>query len=186
MELLSKITMKSMLCQPKQGTRQDGVDAKGKPNFVPCAVVGESPILDAVLPLARIFGRATSCKAKTSDFGESFQFNGSFEAIRLSDGETFRSSKLFLPKILEGLLAESLLQSEDALDFVVEIGVKASANAHHYEWTVKPLMDTNTADNLAHLRGAVKQGLPAIAHEKEPEPKAPTKPDHPKTANGKK
>lgn len=155
MELLNKITTKSIGVQPKQGVTDP--DANGK--SVPCARVFDLEIGPTTIPVARIFGRASSCKSKTSDYGESFQFSGNFEATRLSDGETFRSPKLFLPKVLEGLMAEALQNSEEALDFVVEIGVKASNNAHHYEWSVKPLMESQQADQLAHLRQAATANL---------------------------
>ena len=158
MQLLNKITTKAMSCQPTQGVHGDGDKA------IPCALMFNLPVLEKVgiIPVARIFGRANSCKSKTSDFGESFQFNGNFEATRLSDGEIFRSSKLFLPKVLEGLMADALQTSDEALDFVVEIGVQYSKNAHHYEWTVKPLMESQQADQLAHLREKATANIPQL------------------------
>jgi hypothetical protein len=142
MELLNKITMKAIEVQPKAGTLKEGEK----------------------LALARVFGRASNCKAKTSDYGESFCFNGNFEAIRISDGAVFKSAKVFLPKTIEGLLAEALTSSEGAVDFAVEIGVKHAANAFGYEWTVKPLVEnTGQADELAHLRGPATAALPAPA-----------------------
>ena len=101
-------------------------------------------------------------KSKTSDFGESFQFTGNFEATRLSDNATFRASRLFLPKVIENLMADALQSSDEAIDFIVEIGVKFSKNAHHYEWSVKSLMESTQADQLAHLRATATAGLPAL------------------------
>lgn len=181
MQLSNKITMKSIGCQPVQGVTKPDKDGKS----LPCAVVFDMPIGKTITPVARVFGRAATCKSKTSDFGESFQFNGNFEATRLSDGESFRSSKLFLPKVLEGLMADALQNSEEALDFVVEIGVKESSNAHHYEWTVKPLIESKTADNLAHLRSAATANLPPLLqHDKAADAKQDdAKPSDPKHAH---
>lgn len=164
MQLLNKLTMKAIDVSPYQTVTPK--DANGKQE--PVAAVFNDILLTkaaGTVPVARVFGRATSCKSKVSDFGESFEFKGNFEATRLSDGEVFRSAKLYLPKLLEGLMADALANSDDALDFVVEIGVKASGNAHHYEWTVKPLMDNQAADPLAHLRAAVAKDMPALTHE---------------------
>lgn len=166
MQLLNKITMKAMDVSPEQTVTEK--DDAGK-QFPVASVFGIHLTKKAgVVPVARIFGRAASCKSKTSDFGESFEFKGNFEATRISDGEVFKSSKLFLPKLLEGLMAEALGNSDEALDFVVEIGVKESGNAHHYEWTVKPLMESKAADTLAHLRDAATADLPALKHEATP------------------
>lgn len=168
MQLVNKITTKAMDVQPVQGVVEIG-DVK----FAAAFVFGK-PLLEKapITPVARIFGRAASCKVKTSDFGESFQFNGNFEGVRLSDGEVFKSPKLFLPKVLESLMADALTASE-ALDFVVEIGVKFSKNAHHYEWTVKPLVESAAADQLAHLRGDALKDMPALLPAPTPEPATP-------------
>lgn len=143
MELLNKITMKAMEVQPKAGTVEEG----------------------AKIALARVFGRSNGCKVKTSDYGESFAFSGNFEAVRLADGEVFKSSKVFLPKTIEGLLAEAHSSSEDPIDFAIEVGVKHAKNAFGYEWTVRPLIEnTGAADQLAHLRGPALAQLPAPVH----------------------
>lgn len=145
MELLNKITMKGIECQPKPATIAEG----------------------SKVALARIFGRSDGYKIKASDYGESCAFQGTFEAVRLADGQTFRASKVFLPKQIEGLLASAHNSTEgEPIDFAVEIGVKSAKNAYGYEWTVTPLFESKgPADTLAHLREAVHQGL-AIGHEK--------------------
>ncbi len=165
MQLLNKITMKAMDVSPEQTVTEK--DDAGKQSPVASVFGIHLTKKQGNVAVARVFGRAASCKPKVSDFGESFEFRGNFEATRLSDGEVFKSSKLFLPKVLEALMADALGQSEEALDFVVEIGVKESGNAHHYEWTVKPLMESKTADALAHLRPAAEANLPALEAPKE-------------------
>lgn len=143
MELLNKITMKALEVQPKAGTIEEG----------------------AKIPLARIFGRSQGAKLKTSDYGESFAFSGNFEAVRISDGATFKSSKVFLPKTIEGLLAAAHNESDEPIDFAIEVGVKNAKNAFGYEWTVTPLIEnTGAADQLAHLRPAALAALPAPVH----------------------
>jgi len=158
MQILNKLTLKSMGVTPDQSVFGEGKDA------IPCASIFNIPLLpkQPIVPVVRIFGRAGSCKAKQSDLGESFEFRGNFEATRLLDGEVFRASKLFLPKILEGLMADAMMASDESIDFIVEIGLQWSKNAYHYEWTVKPLMDSQQADQLAHLREKATADIPQL------------------------
>jgi hypothetical protein len=142
MELLNKITLKGMDTQPKPGSVKNAV------------------------ALVRIFGRSQGYKVKTSDYGESLAFTGTFEAIRLADGAVFRAPKVFLPKQIEGLLGSAHDNTEgEPIDFAVEVGVKPAKNAYGYEWTVKPLFESKgPADQLAHLRESVMTEL-AIGHD---------------------
>lgn len=141
MELLNKITMKAMDVQPKVGALAEGEK----------------------YAVAVIFGRSQGAKLKTSDYGESFAFSGNFEATRIADGAKFKSSKVFLPKTIEGLLAAAHAESDEPIDFAIEVGVKYAKNAFGYEWTVKPLIEnTGAADQLAHLRGAADAALAAL------------------------
>lgn len=143
MELLNKITMKAIGVQPKSGELAEGQK----------------------IALARVFGRSQGAKLKQSDYGESFAFSGNFEAVRISDGEHFKASKVFLPKTIEGLLAAAHNESDEPIDFAIEVGVKYAKNAFGYEWTVTPLIEnTGAADQLAHLRGAALAALPAPVH----------------------
>lgn len=138
MEILSKITLKTIGCQPK-------------PNSV-----------QKMATLATIYGIAQRYKIGTSNYGEFTKFQGDFEAVRVADGETFRSAALLLPPIIGDMLRATVDKADDTgVQFGVEIGVKPSDVPIGYEYSVKPVFKTDAADALAHLRDSVLKSLPA-------------------------
>lgn len=147
MEILSKITLKTIGCQPK-------------PNKV-----------TAASPLATIYGMATDYKIGTSNFGEFTKFKGDFRAVRIVDGEEFRSGSLLLPPTLADMLRVAVSQAKDTgVQFAVELGVKPSDVPIGYEYSVRPLVNTDQADPLAALAEQVRKALPAPKAEKDDKP----------------
>lgn len=142
MELLNKITLKAMECQPKKAP-------------------------EAAQDLVVVYGTVRDTKLTTTNYGESFRLIGDFEAQRIADGKTFRAAALFLPRVIESLMVDAITRmrkdgNEDvALEFAVKIGIKPSNSNVGYEWTVTPLVNMQESDALAHLRDAVLKALPA-------------------------
>ncbi len=159
MELLNKISLKGINAQPKTGSFVEGSGENAK-----------------VLPprsLAVIYGKANSYTVKQSQYGDSFQFNGVFEATNAQTGEIFRSSKVFLPNVIADLFTAAIDDADgSAVEFALEIGAKHAANAFGYEYTVKPLVELQEADELASLRGVAQKALPAPSAEKPAKGKA--------------
>ena len=110
--------------------------------------------------IMQVIGIATSCKTGQSQYGEYIEFAGDFEAINLITGETFRSSKCFLPGAVPEMVAVALAKGKEVegfsgLQFAFSIAVSPSQNPIGYEYQVTPLVENKEADPLAALRDAV-------------------------------
>lgn len=136
--IVSKLTLKSVDAQPKRG-------AFG---------TAEAPLDPKKLVI--FFGRATKWDTMTSQYGESYRFHGNFEGVNAETGETYKSSKLFLPEVVASLLANQIDAADgEAIDFALEIGARFADSTFGYEYTVKPLVETKGADELESLRSLV-------------------------------
>lgn len=149
MEIVSKLTLKTIGAQPKPHSVKENT------------------------ALASIYGRVRGKKVGQSTFGDFIKFEGEFEGVNLATGEVFRSGALILPKVLESLLAGAV-DGENTVDFAVEVWAKPSEKGNTgYEYGIKPLIEPAASDELAQLRQTVKAAaLPAPA--KEAAPEAPT------------
>jgi hypothetical protein len=156
-EILNKITMKTIGAQPKPRSVTEKKD------------------------LCHIFGTAIGFREGSTTYGVFRKFEGNFEAVDLQSGEVFKSKWLLLPEIVEALLTEQLTNlgavggrmktaddkgtegtpSETPVDFAFSIGVKPIFEkdgktivdkGQGYEYTVRPMMESKQADSLAHLR----------------------------------
>lgn len=138
MEVLNKITLKTIGMQPKPGSVKENV------------------------LLATIYGIAGGYKIGTSNYGEFTKFRGDFEAVT-SDGKTFRSGALLLPPTISDMLRVAIDKAGDdaGVQFGVEIGVKHSDVPIGYEYTVHPVFKADAADPLAKLRTDIMARLPA-------------------------
>jgi hypothetical protein len=111
-------------------------------------------------PIMTVYGLLTDSKPDHSDYGDYIRFSGNFEAVNMSNGEHFRSGRLILPGIAEGLLQGALEQEGvESVQFALEIGIKPSKSPVGYDYTVKPLIETSENDPLADMRG--KLSLPS-------------------------
>lgn len=151
MEFLTKITTKKIGVQPARG---------------------KAPEIGTLLAVATLIGIARSYTAGESEYGAFLKFAGDFEAVRMSDGEVFRSARLILPPIIADQLQTAVDADADkgGVQFALELGIKGSDNQVGYEWAVRPLGKlSGTADPLAALREEAQKALPAPekdAHEK--------------------
>lgn len=146
--LVSKLTLKSVDAQPKRGafgTVEEPLPAK---------------------KLVIFFGRAVKWDTATSQYGESFRFHGNFEGVNAETGESYKSSKLFLPEVVASLLANQIDAADGAaIDFALEIGARFADSSFGYEYTVKPLIETKGADELESLRSLVAPNVLALVDE---------------------
>lgn len=158
MELQSKISLKSIGAQPKAGSLAEGETKK----------------------LAVFYGRCVGYITGESSFGEFTKFRGSFEAVNVETGETYRSANILMPDVITDLLRDALDNRADdsaALEFGIELGAKYATTSRGYEYTVSPVVKLVESDELGHLRGEIQRVLPAPtdANEKTEPEKAPAK-----------
>jgi len=113
-----------------------------------------------------VFGLVTGAKPDRSDYGDYIRFEGNFEAVDMGTGNAYRSGRMILPGIAEGLLAGAFNgEGVESVQFALEIGIKPSKSPVGYDYTVKPLVESAENDPLADLRG--KLSLPAPKSEPE-------------------
>ena len=139
MELLSKITVKTVGCQPKKGS------------------------IEVAKALFTVYGIARGYKMGVSNFGEFITFKGDIEAKNQETGEVYRSSNLILPNLISGMLQGAIDGSPDSdIEVALIVGVKPSDTPMGYEYTIKPLMEMKEADSLVALRALVNDKLKAL------------------------
>ena len=161
MEIIGKISLKGIGAQPAANSVTDSHD------------------------VAHIYGTARRFLIGTTTYGDYTKFQGDFEAVNTSNGETFRSNSLVLPELVEKMLVAALLaegakagkvktqntpevaggEAQAPVEFAFAIGVrktetKEGSVSRGYEYTIRPLIQLKGADPLAHLRDQVK-ALPA-------------------------
>ena len=95
----------------------------------------------------RVYGKARGIKTGQTQYGTWTAFIGSFRAVNLATGESFASSKIFLPNQAEEMLL-GVLGDNEVVDFGFDIGVMENdASATGYEFTVKPLLQPKEEDD---------------------------------------
>lgn len=131
-----------------------------------CGAIDTKP--EKAAAIMTVYGLANEAKADRSDYGDYVRFGGSFEAVDMNSGKAYRSGRMILPGIAEGLLAGALSQDNtESVQFALEIGIKPSKSPVGYDYTVKPLVEVGENDPLADLRG--KLALPSPEPETETE-----------------
>ena len=110
--------------------------------------------------LFTVLGTTARMQSGESANGDWTAFIGEFEATRASDGEVFRSNKLFLPTVITEQLAATLdrVQGDDGkavVSFAYEVGIQADESAATgYVYVAKPLL-AEQADPFAGIRAAL-------------------------------
>lgn len=114
--------------------------------------------------LATVFGRCSNKEAGTSDHGEFVKFKGEFEGFNVSNGESYRSGVLIVPKVLESLLDQAItLDDVNAVDFAVEIWAEPNDKSiTGYSYGVKPLIEPAESDALAQLRQLARSKMTQV------------------------
>ena len=114
-----------------------------------------------VREIYRILGIVSGFKDGESNFGAYTEFQGTFYATNCVSGEAFESGKCFLPDPLPGML-KGALSNADSVEFALAVSIKRRDELNiGYEYLVAPLVETRTADPLAHLKQAALGMLPA-------------------------
>lgn len=153
MELLSKVTVKTVGAQPKPKSIEHQTD------------------------LCAIYGILRGYTIGQSAYGEFIKFKGDIEARNLETDETYKSGALILPGIVSGILQGAVDGNpESDVEFGVIVGVKPSEKGNTgYEYTIKPLTEVKEADALVALRSVVNSKLLALPAPDAKEEKAPAK-----------
>lgn len=176
---------------PKDETKADA-DEKPGPQILkkinPKDVMG-TKIRELPIPsdLYTVIGRAHNLRDGESQFGPWTSLRGEFEAVRLSDGETFISAECFIPGPAGDLLVAQVrkfieeeipVTSEqykktgktykvtgEYVEMALVISTKASTReaGQPYEFVVRPIVPVQKADALAALRDRMTKALPRLA-----------------------
>lgn len=154
----------------------------------PKDVVGKK-IKELPIPsdLYTVIGRAHNLRDGESQFGPWTSLRGEFEAVRMSDGETFISAECFIPgpagdlliaqvrKFIESPVEVSPEQYKKSgrtynvtgeyVEMALVISTKASSReaGQPYEFVVRPIVPVQKADALAALRERMAKALPRLA-----------------------
>lgn len=176
----------------KDETKADAGDEKPGPQILkklnPKDVMG-TKIRELPIPsdLYTIIGRAHNLRDGESTFGPWTSLRGEFEAVRLSDGETFISAECFVPGPAGDLLVQQVrkfiteeipVSAEQAkksgrtykvtgeyVEMALVISTKSSTRdaGQPYEFVVRPIVPVQKADALAALRERMMKTLPRLA-----------------------
>lgn len=152
--LVAKLSLKAMGAQPKPHSVGEG----------------EKRVI------AAMYGSASKHDVVNTTFGDSTRFHGQFEGVNAATGEIFRSTKLFVPQVVEDILRDAVDQLEDgaSVDFALEIGVEHSAKGNTgYAYTVKPLTKVQVSDALQSLRDLTAKALASLPAPNAAESEAP-------------
>lgn len=130
--------------------------------------------------LMRVFGQCDAMKPITTNFGTSMEFQGQFEATNALTGEVYRSSKLFIPDLVESIIVAqveaALAAGKEAADaagvpfngkagvqFAFDIGADSANNAHGYQYTITPLVQAAANDPMEALRAQLLGNIAPLA-----------------------
>lgn len=144
-ELVSKLTIKELGCNPK--------------------AVLALPEGQIKMPLCQLYGLVTRVGFQENrDEGRTYTyFLGDFEGVNLQDGTTAESSKLYLPQgpseALEQICAKAFARNKNAqVQFAFEVlAVKSSTNKAGYSYETRVLVKPEEADKMGALRNVVKE-----------------------------
>lgn len=141
-KLVSKLSLKSLKAQPPKNSLKEG----------------------EAHDIAVIYGIAGKAEAVQTSFGDSTRFVGDFKGKNLATGEVQRSTKTFLPGIVEEMLAQAVEEHEGAnVEFGFVIGVEFSEKGSMgYAYTVRPVTAVKESDALKHLEDSVEAKLKAL------------------------
>jgi hypothetical protein len=130
-------------------------------------------IWDVTPPTAlyTVFGTASGTETGETQFGDWTGFEGTFEAVRASDGKRFRSNRLILQEPAQGLLLNALTEVKrrdpsGSVNFAFNVGKRTSQrwvdtnDGNSYEYTIESVINVVKHDPLAHMRKALSGILP--------------------------
>lgn len=127
----------------------------------------------------RVFGQCDKIKTANSNFGETVEFQGQFEATNILDGEIYRGNRLYLPPVLTDMVRDQVLfaletaeikaketgiefDGKAGVQFAFDIGIDSANNAHGYQYTITPLTAPSQTDALSQMKNALLANAPAL------------------------
>ena len=122
------------------------------------------------IDLYTIMGVVSGVKSGEGDYGPWTSFTGSFEAVRIDNGDSYKSAVCFIPEPLSAMMADKF-RGDDVtqLEFAIMVGYKPCDTPIGYEYTTEMLIDADESDPLKMLRDQVTLILPAPKKEEEKE-----------------
>jgi hypothetical protein len=162
MKIVAKISIKSVIGSVP--TRDVSI-----PKMHNGAVVldkNDQPVMETVQrgikqELMRVFGTANKAKGVNTNFGESIEFGGNFEATNLLTGEIYRGTRMFLPSLVSDMLYEQVKQADGQdVQFAFDIGADSANTPNGYQYTITPLIAVAATDPLTLLKQSLN--LPAL------------------------
>lgn len=142
-KIVSKLSLKALNAQPGKNSVKEG----------------------EAYDIAHLYGRTNKCETISTNYGDSTRFSGAFEGVNLKTQERAKSSRVFMPSVVEDLLAEAVAGLDEGalLDFAFVIGVEYSEKGSMgYAYTVRPLIELKESDELSVLRGVSDAELKAL------------------------
>jgi hypothetical protein len=113
--------------------------------------------------IMRVYGQCDRIKLGNTSFGETVEFQGTFEAVNILTGEVNRSPRLFLPPTLtEMVRAEVVAAGDKGVQFAFDIGIDSANNAHGFQYTITPLAAPAQNDPLAQMAATLLANAPAL------------------------
>jgi len=107
--------------------------------------------------LMRVVGVARRMKPITTDYGDSIGFIGEFRAVN-TKGEKFRSSKMYLPRVMEEEL-EGIISAGSEAEFAFDISVVHDDElAIKYFYEATPVVEAQQSDAAARMFALLESG----------------------------
>lgn len=109
-------------------------------------------------PLYTVIGIATGIKTGISTYGDWACLTGQFRATNMITGELFQGSHMFLPDVAHDMAAVALSSDGvESIEIAFEIGAALTdaEDGAGYEYSVRPLIETQEADPLAAIEDRV-------------------------------
>jgi len=110
--------------------------------------------------LMRVGGICTGTKSGETTYGTYTVLRGQFEAVDLETGETYRSSKCFLPDdVIDLISTQFYSENVKAIEFGFIIGVRPNDSQIGYEYTAESILETSKNDPLSLLMNKIDQKM---------------------------
>jgi hypothetical protein len=136
--------------------------------------------------ILRIFGEISHIQPVESEYGDSIRFCGTFQGINLFTGEETNSTRLFVPKVVEGLLENLCMANFEEKRTSIEDGkngrpatvskfmdgsvvfacdifaITSTKAACGYEYMAENLVEPTTDSPLKRLAAQITTPLPLL------------------------
>lgn len=143
---------------------------------------------DFSLPCVRVVGSVNKLRTGQGDFGPWVAFKGSFIAVNLQTGESFKGSELFLPEVASDLIENAVIDADGAtVNIAFDIEAIRGRDEDSFEYTARPHMEVEESDPLLMLAQSMDNKIKGLAapqvNEVDPDPAATKENDQKKNSN---